>query len=186
MCHFSPTDFISTVDIPTRHMGYDRMSSNGLGMSRDRCSGSLHPYEVTEVPKVPIGGDCLDSDCPDFPTGGDRCPKYFSLNGSLKFQSKVVEAFSPTLLSISNLTTKPSPSTYRSNVTIRKKARPCNPKKPPGAIEGGLTHFGALSLVVLEPDCSLEPVLPNSLNPIPDRVPFLALRESHPTTDVPL
>jgi hypothetical protein len=171
-----PQILFRLVEIPTRHLGTDKLTSKGLGMSLGGCSSSLPPSEVTEVPKVPIGGVCLDSDCPVFTSDGDRCPKVCLLNDSLNLISKVAETLSPMLLSISNLSTKPPPSTDRSNVTIRKKARPHNPKKPLGATEGGLAHFRALSPVVLDPDCSLEPVLPDSLNPIPDRVPLPTLR----------
>jgi hypothetical protein len=55
-----PTDYVSSEEIPTKHMGPEKLTTIGRGMLIGGCSKSLPPTKVTDVLEVPIGGVCLD------------------------------------------------------------------------------------------------------------------------------
>jgi hypothetical protein len=115
-----------------------------------------------------------------------RCPFFGPPFDTHNRIPKIAQTLSPMPLSISNITTLLPPATDHSNVTIRKKAIPCNPKIPLGATEGGLAQFSELSLVLLDLDCTQKTIFPDSLDLIPNKVSLPTLRESQLTSLVTL
>jgi hypothetical protein len=171
-----PTVFVPSKVSPSFFLGPKKVSSNDIIFLIGGCFISI-PNKVIDVLEKSTSGVCIVSDPVPRPYV-DNITFFGPSFNTINHIPKTVESLSPLPLPVSNQTTLLPSASDRSNVNIRKKTRSCIPKVPPGATKGGLAPFGELALVFLEHDRSHTTVLPNSLEPNPDRISFPTLRES--------
>jgi hypothetical protein len=133
-----------------------------LPLGSDRHTSTL---DILDPPSSPIVVESFNLSIPVCPIGpsNDVC----FLKDTQFSKTKSIVSLSPTLLPLSN--NYVPTLRYRSNVSVRKNTRQSLPKKPLGAIDGGLTSFETLATDIVELDALPDPSffvssIPNSDN----------------------